>query len=475
MASVVVDTGVSHPKAPPKGTGSRPSAGGDEAASPFSDLLEGCEAPAVDTDEAAAKAAGVAPVAKAAAENGKTSPMADEPQAVAAAIDLAAETEIPTDLMLIMASADQPAVPPTAQQAPEATGAEAAPEKAPADPDASSADTDVPTVPAVVAIPATVPVPTSAPAIPAASAIPAHDIAAIGPTQPPAAAAAAAAAVETAITAEALPTEAPIDPAAANKAETADGGEQVLPEKKPVDLAATPKTEPKAEAKASAFVPATDTDGLEQQPAGKSPSDPATPAPKAPRADVETQDAKPKAVNAQPSAQALDNSSALLSAPPVTHVSARHAMQPVTPQSDTANAVPIAGLAVEIVAHAQTGKNRFEIRLDPPELGRIEVRIDVDNDGQVTSHLRVDRAETLDLLRREAPALERALQQAGLKTTDNGLQFSLRDQSFSQQHQGRDLPAMARIVVPDDKLAPVETQNHYGRLAGIGSGVDIRV
>ena len=137
--------------------------------------------------------------------------------------------------------------------------------------------------------------------------------------------------------------------------------------------------------------------------------------------------------------------------------------------------VPVGGLAVAIAAHAQSGKNHFEIRLDPPELGRIDVRLDVDKDGQVTSHLRVERAETLDLLRRDAPALERALQQAGLKTSDNGLQFSLRDHSFSQHNHGNDTPAMARIVVPDETLAPAETQRHYGRLAGLGSGVDIRV
>ena len=78
--------------------------------------------------------------------------------------------------------------------------------------------------------------------------------------------------------------------------------------------------------------------------------------------------------------------------------------------------VPIAGLAVEIVARAQDGPKRFEIRLDPPELGRIDVRLDVDHAGKVTSRLVVERAETLDLLRRDAPQLERALQQAGLNT-----------------------------------------------------------
>ena len=90
--------------------------------------------------------------------------------------------------------------------------------------------------------------------------------------------------------------------------------------------------------------------------------------------------------------------------------------------------VPVNALAVEIAANAQIGRSRFEIRLDPPELGRIDVRLDVDRQGQVTSHLIVEKSATLDLLRRDAQQLERALQDAGLKTSDNGLQFSLRDQ-----------------------------------------------
>ena len=107
--------------------------------------------------------------------------------------------------------------------------------------------------------------------------------------------------------------------------------------------------------------------------------------------------------------------------------------------------MPIAGLAVEIVARAQDGLKRFEIRLDPPELGRIDVRLDVDHGGKVTSRLMVDRAETLDLLRRDAPQLERALQHAGLNT-EGGLQFSLRDQSFANRDQPRD---GAQRVAPD--------------------------
>jgi flagellar hook-length control protein FliK len=138
-------------------------------------------------------------------------------------------------------------------------------------------------------------------------------------------------------------------------------------------------------------------------------------------------------------------------------------------------AVPLAGLAVEIAGKALAGKNRFEIRLDPPELGRIEVRLDVDRDGNVTSRLTVERADTLDLLRRDAASLERALQDAGLKTTDNGLQFSLRDQTTNQQQAGSSSDT-AQLVVQDETQPPIDViPRNYGRLAGQGGGLDIRV
>ncbi len=147
----------------------------------------------------------------------------------------------------------------------------------------------------------------------------------------------------------------------------------------------------------------------------------------------------------------------------------------ITQPGPQAGLVPLAGIAIEIAGKAMAGKNCFEIRLDPPELGRIEVRLDVDRDGNVTSRLTVDRADTLDLLRRDASGLERALQDAGLKTADNGLQFSLRDQSMNQQQTGGGSDT-AQLVVKDETLPSIDViPQNYGRLAGQGGGLDIRV
>jgi hypothetical protein len=141
-------------------------------------------------------------------------------------------------------------------------------------------------------------------------------------------------------------------------------------------------------------------------------------------------------------------------------------------------AVPLAAVPVVIVARVEAGEKHFQIRLDPPDLGRIDVQLSVDSSGRATSHLVVDRADTLDLLRRDAPSLERALQSAGLTTDDGALQFSLRDQSFAGRDQGASapVPPSPPPAVPDADLAPIDAAvRRYGQLAGLGGGIDIRV
>jgi chemotaxis protein MotD len=141
-------------------------------------------------------------------------------------------------------------------------------------------------------------------------------------------------------------------------------------------------------------------------------------------------------------------------------------------------AVPVSGLAVQIAASARAGNSRFEIRLDPAELGRIDVRLDVDRHGNVTSHLTVEKPETLAMLRQDAPQLQRSLEDAGLKTGQNGLQFSLRDQSSGQHNNsnGQAERQPQRLIISDANAAPLMTANTtYAYAASANRGLDIRV
>jgi flagellar hook-length control protein FliK len=196
----------------------------------------------------------------------------------------------------------------------------------------------------------------------------------------------------------------------------------------------------------------------------------------APAQQIPSSDSPPPDAGATVTAQAV-----AASASPSAPIAASAPAAAAAPAAPAAVALtPIAGLAVEIAARAQAGSSRFDIRLDPPELGRIDVRLTLDRDGKVTSHLIAERSETLAVLQRDAPELQRSLQQAGLNTADDGLQFSLRDQGFGQQtpypQQQGSQPGAARIVVSDPELPAVAAAaSGYERLAGGRSGVDIRV
>jgi flagellar hook-length control protein FliK len=90
-------------------------------------------------------------------------------------------------------------------------------------------------------------------------------------------------------------------------------------------------------------------------------------------------------------------------------------------------------VAFEIVRQVQAGNTRFEIRLDPPELGRIDVKLDLDSAGNINARMTVERSETLDLMQRDRQVLERALAQAGLDSNKTTLEFSLRQNPFARE------------------------------------------
>jgi flagellar hook-length control protein FliK len=184
--------------------------------------------------------------------------------------------------------------------------------------------------------------------------------------------------------------------------------------------------------------------------------------------------------NAQPASAIADPNASLVAVPQQLSAAAPAlASDKFSVTQATGAAVPISGLAVEIATTVKSGKTHFEVRLDPADLGRIDVRIDVDRNGQVTSHLTVEKPETLSMLKQDAPQLQQALNDAGLKTGSGGLQFSLRDQSQSGQNNPNNNQTGGqpqRLVVNEEDAVPAAIAGRsYGRMMGASGGVDIRV
>ena len=94
-------------------------------------------------------------------------------------------------------------------------------------------------------------------------------------------------------------------------------------------------------------------------------------------------------------------------------------------------------VAVQIQRAAQNGVGRLTVDLQPAELGRVEIKMSVDKDKNVTASVVVDRPATLDLLQRDARNLERILQDAGLQTDSGSLSFSLRNSGGDGQGQNQ--------------------------------------
>ncbi|MBP7252561.1 MAG: flagellar hook-length control protein FliK [Alphaproteobacteria bacterium] len=91
-------------------------------------------------------------------------------------------------------------------------------------------------------------------------------------------------------------------------------------------------------------------------------------------------------------------------------------------------------VAVKLNHQAKTGLDTMTIQLRPADLGRIDVKLNF-HDGSVSGTIIADSQTTLDLLVKDQRALERALQDSGLRTDSGALSFQLRDQSGQQAAQ----------------------------------------
>ena len=138
-----------------------------------------------------------------------------------------------------------------------------------------------------------------------------------------------------------------------------------------------------------------------------------------------------------------------ISIPPPTNISAAESsadmpvkLAAVTREGQTAE---MQTLALHIAARWAKGESRFTIRLDPPELGRIDVNLNVNSHGHAQAVLAVEKPQTLELLLRDAPTLERALKDAGLELGGN-LSFSLKEEGRQNYAHGDQYSPPSRTI-----------------------------
>jgi flagellar hook-length control protein FliK len=175
---------------------------------------------------------------------------------------------------------------------------------------------------------------------------------------------------------------------------------------------------------------------------GDKPADPHRPAPADPgeaqpaAADHPAGAASPPAVlpTVAESEKIVDRSAAL----PETPALVMRAEVPQTSSSGPApsalsqtgqaqSAAPVDQIAPVLVASLQKsdGQQSVTVRLQPAELGQVQIRVDQSVAGAAHIAITADRPETLQLLQRDEPGLQQVLDQAGVASTGRTVSFQV--------------------------------------------------
>ena len=124
-------------------------------------------------------------------------------------------------------------------------------------------------------------------------------------------------------------------------------------------------------------------------------------------------------------------------------------------------------LGNEVVRSIGAGKNEVAIRLDPANLGRVDIHMSFGDDGRMRAVIAADNPTTFHMLKQDASVLARTLSDAGVKTDASDLRFDMRQ--GGQQRDGQ--PSSHYGSAGDDRqredLASeeaTETRSTRGRL-----------
>jgi flagellar hook-length control protein FliK len=118
-------------------------------------------------------------------------------------------------------------------------------------------------------------------------------------------------------------------------------------------------------------------------------------------------------------------------------------------------------LALNLKRAVKDGVDHIQIELNPPSLGKIEVRLDFAGDGHFNAVISASKPETLHLLQQDSKALEQSLRDAGLQADGGSLSFNLRggETGAGQQQFAQSSSSYSRVAqsAPDDTASlPLE-------------------
>jgi hypothetical protein len=120
-----------------------------------------------------------------------------------------------------------------------------------------------------------------------------------------------------------------------------------------------------------------------------------------------------------------------------------------------------AQIAAQIVKKLDGRSTRFDMALTPEGLGRVDVSLEIESDGQVTARLAFDNPAAAADLRARADELRRQLLDAGLQLSRDDLEFAEHEPSsgfsggaFERQPDRRAFSGAARLAAEADSVVP---------------------
>lgn len=97
-----------------------------------------------------------------------------------------------------------------------------------------------------------------------------------------------------------------------------------------------------------------------------------------------------------------------------------------------------AQIAAQILRRLEGRSTRFEMALTPDELGRVDVKLDIDSEGRLNARLAFDNPVAATDLRGRADELRRQLEDAGFHLAADAFEFAERDSGSSAFDRGQD-------------------------------------
>lgn len=97
-----------------------------------------------------------------------------------------------------------------------------------------------------------------------------------------------------------------------------------------------------------------------------------------------------------------------------------------------------AQIAAQILRRLEGRSTRFEMALLPEELGRVDVKLDIDSEGRLAARLAFDNPAAATDLRGRVDELRRQLEDAGFHLADDAFEFADRDSGSSAFDRGQD-------------------------------------